>query len=67
MGARIVWGRAAPGLVLRAVVLAPQRPALAFQRLGAIPLAREVNLDGTSMPRGHLFVRKDARIGERRA
>jgi phosphonate transport system substrate-binding protein len=36
--------------------------ALAIQRLGAIPLARPVNLDGTSTYQGYLFVRKDSGI-----
>jgi phosphonate transport system substrate-binding protein len=36
--------------------------ALAIQRLGVIPLARPVNLDGTSTYHGYLFVRKDSGI-----
>ena len=36
--------------------------ALAIERLGVVPLARPVNLDGTSTYRGHLFVRKDSGI-----
>jgi phosphonate transport system substrate-binding protein len=34
--------------------------ALAIERLGAVPLARPVNLDGSSTYHGHLFVRKDS-------
>ncbi len=34
--------------------------ALAIERLGVIPLARPVNLDGTSTYHGYLFVRKDS-------
>jgi len=36
--------------------------ALAIQRLGVIPLARPVNLDGTSTYHGYLFVRRDSGI-----
>jgi phosphonate transport system substrate-binding protein len=36
--------------------------ALALQKLGVIPLARPVNLDGSSTYRGHLFVRTDSGI-----
>jgi phosphonate transport system substrate-binding protein len=36
--------------------------ALAIERLGVVPLARPVNLDGTSTYRGYLFVRKDSGI-----
>ncbi|HEX9244365.1 MAG TPA: phosphate/phosphite/phosphonate ABC transporter substrate-binding protein [Anaeromyxobacter sp.] len=36
--------------------------ALAIQRLGVVPLARPVNLDGTSTYHGYLFVRKDSGI-----
>ncbi len=36
--------------------------ALAIEKLGVIPLARPVNLDGTSTYHGYLFVRKDAGI-----
>ena len=36
--------------------------ALAIERLGAVPLARPVNLDGTSTYRGYLFVRKGSGI-----
>ncbi len=36
--------------------------ALAIERLGVVPLARPVNLDGTSTYHGHLFVRKDSTI-----
>jgi phosphonate transport system substrate-binding protein len=36
--------------------------ALAIERLGVRPLARPVNLDGTSTYRGYLFVRKDGGI-----
>jgi phosphonate transport system substrate-binding protein len=36
--------------------------ALAIERLGVIPLARPVNLDGSSTYHGHLFVRKDSGI-----
>jgi phosphonate transport system substrate-binding protein len=36
--------------------------ALAIERLGVVPLARPVNLDGTSTYHGYLFVRKDAGI-----
>lgn len=36
--------------------------ALAIQRLGVVPLARPVNLDGTSTYHGYLFVRKDSKI-----
>ena len=36
--------------------------ALAIQKLGVIPLARPVNLDGTSTYQGYLFVRKDSGI-----
>jgi phosphonate transport system substrate-binding protein len=36
--------------------------ALAIERLGVVPLARPVNLDGKSTYRGFLFVRKDGGI-----
>ncbi len=36
--------------------------ALAIGKLGVVPLARPVNLDGTSTYHGHLFVRKDSNI-----
>jgi phosphonate transport system substrate-binding protein len=36
--------------------------ALAIERLGVVPLARPVNLDGSSTYHGHLFVRKDSGI-----
>jgi phosphonate transport system substrate-binding protein len=36
--------------------------ALAHDQLGVEPLARPVNLDGTSTYRGHIFVRKDSGI-----
>ncbi|MBI4913774.1 MAG: phosphate/phosphite/phosphonate ABC transporter substrate-binding protein [Acidobacteria bacterium] len=36
--------------------------ALAIERLGVEPLARPVNLDGTSAYRGYLFARKDSGI-----
>jgi phosphonate transport system substrate-binding protein len=36
--------------------------ALAINRLGVVPLARPVNLDGTSTYQGYLFVRKDSGI-----
>jgi len=36
--------------------------ALAIERLGAIPLARPVNLDNSSTYHGYLFVRKDSGI-----
>jgi phosphonate transport system substrate-binding protein len=36
--------------------------ALAIERLGVVPLARPVNLDGMSTYHGYLFVRKDAGI-----
>lgn len=36
--------------------------ALAIERLGVVPLARPVNLDGTSTYHGHLFVRADSPI-----
>jgi len=38
--------------------------ALAIKRLGVIPLARPVNLDGESTYHGYLFVRKDSGIKE---
>jgi phosphonate transport system substrate-binding protein len=38
--------------------------ALAIERLGVVPLARPVNLDGTSTYRGYLFVRKDGGISD---
>src|SRR5512138_2159859 len=38
--------------------------ALAIEKLGVVPLARPVNLDGTSTYHGYLFVRKDAGISE---
>lgn len=36
--------------------------ALAIERLGVVPLARPVNLDGSSTYHAHLFVRKDSGI-----
>lgn len=36
--------------------------ALAHHQLGVEPIARPVNLDGTSTYRGYLFVRRDSRI-----
>jgi len=36
--------------------------ALAIEKLGVVPLARPVNLDGTSTYRGYIFVRKDSGI-----
>jgi phosphonate transport system substrate-binding protein len=36
--------------------------ALALEKLGVIPLARPVNLDGSSTYHGHLFVRADSKI-----
>lgn len=36
--------------------------ALAIEKLGVIPLARPVNLDGTSSYQGYLFVRRDSGI-----
>ncbi len=36
--------------------------ALAIEKLGVVPLARPVNLDGTASYRGYLFVRKDSKI-----
>lgn len=36
--------------------------ALAIQRLGVEPLARPINLDGSSTYRGYIFVRKDSGI-----
>lgn len=36
--------------------------ALAIERLGVVPLARPVNLDGTSTYHGLLFVRKDSQV-----
>jgi phosphonate transport system substrate-binding protein len=36
--------------------------ALAIEKLGVIPLARPVNLDGTSSYRGYLFARRDSKI-----
>lgn len=36
--------------------------ALAIKKLGVIPIARPVNLDGTSTYHGYLFVRKDSGI-----
>jgi phosphonate transport system substrate-binding protein len=38
--------------------------ALAIEKLGVVPLARPVNLDGTSTYHGYLFVRKDSGIAE---
>jgi phosphonate transport system substrate-binding protein len=38
--------------------------ALAIERLGVVPLARPVNLDGASTYHGYLFVRKDSGIHE---
>jgi phosphonate transport system substrate-binding protein len=38
--------------------------ALAIEKLGVVPLARPVNLDGTSTYHGYLFVRKDSGIHE---
>jgi phosphonate transport system substrate-binding protein len=36
--------------------------ALAIERLGVVPIARPVNLDGSSTYHGHVFVRKDSGI-----
>ena len=36
--------------------------ALAIKKLGVVPLARPVNLDGTSTYHGYIFVRKDSGI-----
>lgn len=36
--------------------------ALAIERLGVVPIARPVNLDGSSTYHGHIFVRKDSGI-----
>lgn len=36
--------------------------ALAIEKLGVVPLARPVNLDGSSTYHGHLFVRRDGKI-----
>lgn len=36
--------------------------ALAIQKLGVVPLARPVNLDGTSQYRGYIFVRRNSGI-----
>ncbi len=36
--------------------------ALAIERIGVVPLARPVNLDGASTYHAHLFVRKDSSI-----
>jgi phosphonate transport system substrate-binding protein len=36
--------------------------ALAIEKLGVVPLARPVNLDGTSTYHAHLFVRKDSSV-----
>lgn len=36
--------------------------ALAIKKLGVVPIARPVNLDGTSTYHGYLFVRKDSGI-----
>lgn len=36
--------------------------ALAISQLGVVPLARPVNMDGTSTYYGHIFVRKDSSI-----
>lgn len=36
--------------------------ALAISQLGVVPLARPVNMDGTSTYSGHIFVRKDSHI-----
>ena len=41
--------------------------ALAIERLGVVPLARPVNLDGTSTYHGYLFVRKDSGIHDAEA
>jgi phosphonate transport system substrate-binding protein len=38
--------------------------ALAIERLGVVPLARPVNMDGTSTYHGYLFVRKDSGISD---
>jgi phosphonate transport system substrate-binding protein len=38
--------------------------ALAIEKLGVVPLARPVNLDGTSTYHGYLFVRKDSAISD---
>jgi phosphonate transport system substrate-binding protein len=38
--------------------------ALAIEKLGVMPLARPVNLDGTSTYHGYLFVRKDSGISD---
>jgi phosphonate transport system substrate-binding protein len=38
--------------------------ALAIEKLGVVPLARPVNLDGTSTYQGYLFVRKDSGISD---
>jgi phosphonate transport system substrate-binding protein len=38
--------------------------ALAIEKLGVVPLARPVNLDGTSTYHGYLFVRKDSGISD---
>jgi phosphonate transport system substrate-binding protein len=38
--------------------------ALAIEKLGVVPLARPVNLDGTSTYRGYVFVRKDSGISD---
>jgi phosphonate transport system substrate-binding protein len=35
--------------------------ALAIEKLGVVPLARPVNLDGSSTYHGHIYVRKDSR------
>src|SRR5512138_1812163 len=36
--------------------------ALAIEKLGVVPLARPVNLDGSAQYKGYLFVRKDSGI-----
>ncbi|MEC4676863.1 MAG: phosphate/phosphite/phosphonate ABC transporter substrate-binding protein [Nitrospirota bacterium] len=36
--------------------------ALAIEKLGVVPIARPVNLDGTSTYNGYIFVRKDSNI-----
>jgi phosphonate transport system substrate-binding protein len=38
--------------------------AVAMEKLGVVPLARPVNLDGTSTYQGYLFVRKDSGISD---
>ena len=36
--------------------------AMAIEKLGVEPIARPVNLDGTSTYKGYIFVRKDSGI-----